>query len=285
MSRAARGSDVTVVIATRDRRAELAATLDRLRGLPEGPRVIVVDNGSRDGTARMVRDRFPDVRVVPLRHNLGACARNIGVRHAETPLVAFSDDDSWWEAGALAAAERCFRAHPRLGLLVGRIRRAPDGNVDHVSRKMAAAPLGRDADLPGPSVMGFRACSAVVRRRAFLDAGGFDDLLFFDGAESLLALDLAAAGWGLAYVEDATAWHAPSRHRAPPRGGREWLRLPRALHGTRRLVTRAGPAAVRGGPAPLTALVGLARRLPHALVGRRRPSSSAHPVGRPHEPE
>ncbi|HEX2314671.1 MAG TPA: glycosyltransferase, partial [Thermomonospora sp.] len=216
-------SRVTVVVATRDRRAELAATLDRLAALPERPPVVVVDNGSRDGTARMVRDRFPGVRVVALRRNLGACARNIGVRHAATPYVAFSDDDSWWEAGALAVAERCFEEHPRLGLLVGRIRLAPDGRLDRVSRKMASAPLGREADLPGPSVLGFPACAAVVRRAAFLDAGGFDDLLFFGGEESLLALDLAAAGWGLAYVADAGVWHAPSGTREPP--PRRW-----ALH-------------------------------------------------------
>jgi hypothetical protein len=43
---------------------------------------------------------------------------------------------------------------------------------------------GAAPDLPGPSVLGFLACSAIVRRSAFLDVGGFDDILFFVGEES-----------------------------------------------------------------------------------------------------
>jgi GT2 family glycosyltransferase len=107
-------------------------------------------------------------------------------------------------------------AHPRLALLVARIRLGADGDIDHVSQKMAGAPLGHEPDLPAPSVLGFPACAAVLRRTAFLDAGGFDDLLFFGGEESLLALDLAQAGWGLAYVDQVTACHAPSKRRPPP---------------------------------------------------------------------
>ena len=65
---------VTVVIATRNRRPELCATLGRLRALPEEPPVIVVDNGSADGTPAAVRDAFPEVEVVARRRNAGASA-------------------------------------------------------------------------------------------------------------------------------------------------------------------------------------------------------------------
>lgn len=81
---------------------------------------------------------------------------------------------------------------------------------------MARAPLGREADLPGPSVLGFLACAAVVRREAFLGVGGFDDVVFFPGEEERVALDLAAAGWGLAYVEEVVAHHLPSSARSTP---------------------------------------------------------------------
>lgn len=87
---------VTAVIATRNRRSELCATLERLSALPERPEIIVVDNGSRDGTAQAVRRSFPRVELITLRRNQGACARNVGVRRAGTPYVALSDDDSWW---------------------------------------------------------------------------------------------------------------------------------------------------------------------------------------------
>jgi GT2 family glycosyltransferase len=266
------------VIATRDRRAELARTLEQLRTLPERPDLVVVDNGSRDGTAEMVRADFPAVELITLGRNKGAPARNIGVRHATTEYVAFNDDDSWWEPGALATAVNRFRAYPRLALLVGQIQLAPDGRLDRVSEKMAGAPLGREPDLPGPAVLSFPACAAVVRRSAFLEAGGFDDLIFFGGEETLLALDLATAGWGLAYVEEARLWHAPSERREsdPQRWALHrrndllvsWMRLSyrRALTGTADLAAQAAA----GNGAAADALLGLLCRLPTALSRRRR---------------
>ncbi len=56
-------------------------------------------------------------------------------------------------------------------------------------------------------MLGFLACSAVLRRRAFCEVGGFSRLLFFVGEERLLCYDLAAAGWERAYLHDVVAHH------------------------------------------------------------------------------
>src|SRR5690242_12729626 len=93
---------VGVVVVTRDRRETLLHTLERLRALPGPPPVVVVDNGSSDGTAEAVRERFGGaVGVVEAGRNLAAAARTVGARVLDTPLVAFADDDSWWAPGAL----------------------------------------------------------------------------------------------------------------------------------------------------------------------------------------
>ncbi len=97
-------SRVAVVIATRNRGPELLGTLARLLALDERPRIVVVDNGSTDGTAELVGAHHPGVQVVGLRRNQGAGARTIGARLVDTPYVAFSDDDSWWAPGALRRA-------------------------------------------------------------------------------------------------------------------------------------------------------------------------------------
>jgi GT2 family glycosyltransferase len=267
---------LTVVIITRNRRAGLLDTIARLEDLPERPVVVVVDNGSEDDTVAAVRAKHPDVRLVPLGRNRGAVARDIGVHLARTPYVAFSDDDSWWEPGALARAADLFDAHPRLGLIAARILVGSGRVPDPVNAAMAASPLPAEPGAPGPSVLGFLACGAIVRRRAFLEAGGFSSLLFFVGEERLLAYDLAAAGWQRCHVPEIVAVHDPSAHRPPARDRRRielrnlvltaWMRRPAATAlGT---TARLAAAAVRDGDAR-SALLAAAVRLPAALVRRR----------------
>ncbi|MGY2080829.1 glycosyltransferase family 2 protein [Modestobacter sp. SYSU DS0657] len=265
---------VTVVIATLDRRTSLLRSLNRLD--VDGQPVIVVDNASTDGTAAAVRKTHPRVDVIELPENAGAVARTDGVRRATTPYVAFADDDSWWEPGALQRAAELLDVHPRVAVLVGRVRMARDGSDDRVSVKHRAAALGFSPGAPGPDVLSFPAFAAVVRRDAYLAVGGFSAFLFFGGEEHLLALDLAAAGWQLAYADDVVAWHDPAGpdRPSPQRWALQtrndvlvdWLRrpLPVALAATARLARRC-----RDEPAARTALAGVLRRLPAALRQRR----------------
>ncbi|WP_066940624.1 glycosyltransferase family 2 protein [Microtetraspora fusca] len=258
---------VTVVVATRDRRADLARSLPRHEA-----HVILVDNGSTDGSPRFVRERFPRVEVVELGRNRGAPARNVGVLRARTPYVAFADDDSWWAPGALDRAAEIMDAHPRLAVLAGRVLIGEDGRLDPICGEMAASRLGAEPDLPGPSVLGFLACGAVVRRDAYLAAGGFDDVVFFFGEEERLAVDLAAAGWGLAYVEDVVAHHHPSPSRDPR--GRQALAVRNALltavlRRPWRVVVTGALAALRDGPAGRRGVRDAVGRLPVALARRR----------------
>ncbi|WCN03986.1 glycosyltransferase family 2 protein [Streptomyces sp. M92] len=265
---------VGVVIATRDRSASLAVTVRNLLALPERPQVLVVDNASTDDTTTMLARDFPQVRVVSLPFNRGALARTHGVRALDTPYVAFSDDDSWWAPGALAAAARHFDAHPRLGLLSARTLVGPGDDADPLNDLLAGSPLGTATDLPGTQVLGFLGCAAVARRTAYLDAGGYHPLLFFGAEETLLAYDLAARGWGVTHCPDVTAHHHPD---PGPRAGRSavvrrnelltaWLRrpLPHALARTRDLAADA-----RHDPHARRALRETLTRLPAALRARR----------------
>lgn len=265
---------VSVVVITRNRREELMANLSRLvtLGLP----VIVVDNGSTDGTPEAVTDAFPSVRVLAVGRNMGAAGRNVGVAAASTPYVAFADDDSWWEEGSLERAAALFEQHPRLGLVAGKVVVGKDGFVDPTCVAMANSPLPHAPDLPGRPVLGFIACGAVVRKEAFAGVGGFDEMLGVGGEEVHLATELAVAGWGLCYVPDVVAVHSPSptrnrqlRRRRVARNDlwQVWLRrrLPTVVIVTGRTVRRGlrDRAVLQGS-------LDAARALP-VILRRRRP--------------
>lgn len=266
---------VTVAVITRDRPLGVLRTVDALTALPERPHVIVVDNSSDDSTLEALRHRPSAVRVLRPGRNTGALGRNLAVRQADTPYVAFSDDDSWWPQGSLRRAADLLDRHPRLGLLAARTLVGPDRAEDPLNAVLAASPLPREADLPDRPVLGFLACACVVRRDAYLGAGGYHPLLFFGGEETLLAYDLTARGWGVTYEPSLTARHHPEP------GGRDgrsfllrrnevltvWLRrpLPVALRATARLTA----AATAGEPGARRALREVVVRLPAALARRR----------------
>ncbi|SFF59093.1 Glycosyltransferase, GT2 family [Actinacidiphila alni] len=265
----------TVAMITRNRRESVLCVLDRLADLPERPPVIVVDNASQDGTAAAARAHRAGARVLAPGRNTGALGRNLAVRHAVTPYVAFSDDDSWWTPGALRAAADLLDAHPRLGLLAARTVVGPERSEDPLNAALAGSPLPPAADLPGRPVLGFLGCACVVRRTAFLDAGGYHGVLFFGAEETLLAYDLAARGWGLSYVPTVIARHDPDSGARPGRSAllrrnallTDWLRRPLrlALRRTVRLAVRAAA----GDPDSVSALHGVLARLPKALRRRR----------------
>jgi len=258
---------VTVVVMTRDRWADLRTSLPR----HEAP-VVLVDNGSSDGTPDLVRRHFPHIEVVELGRNLGSAARNIGVERARTPYVAFADDDSWWAPGTLTEAAKVLDAHPRLALLAAQVLVGEGERIDTICDLMADSPLGTSSDLPGPSVLGFLACAAVVRREPYLAAGGFDDVIFFMGEEERLALDLASAGWGLAYVDRVVAHHHPSRSRdsveRQARAARNRL-LTAVLRRPWPVVVRTVTEDLRSGPAGRKALRQVVPQLPRAVRRRR----------------
>jgi GT2 family glycosyltransferase len=258
---------VTTVVMTRNRWPELRRTLARHRGP-----VIVVDNASDDGTPELVRRHFPDVELVALPRNQGAVARNVGVRLCRTPYVAVSDDDSWWEPGSLERAAGCLDASPRLAVVAARTLVGADARLDPVSREMRHSPLGQPPGLPGPAVLGFLACSAVVRKSAFEEVGGFSSLLHFMGEEELLALDLTARGWTLCYVDSVVARHEPSPSRNPLQRETRAVRnrlLTAVLRRPWPVVRRIFAQELRSGRPGREAVVRALVLLPRALPRRR----------------
>jgi GT2 family glycosyltransferase len=204
---------VGVVVITYRRRAEALAAVERLLALPEQPPVVLVDNGSGDGTAEAARARFPQIEVVALGANLGAVGRNVGVDRLRTPYVAFCDDDTWWEPGALTSAADVLDAFPRLAVVNARIVVEPGGSDDPIVAELRDSPVPGPPWLPGPALGSFLAGASVVRRSAFRAAGGFSARLWLGGEEELLATDLLSAGWEICYLDRLVVHHRASKLR------------------------------------------------------------------------
>ena len=273
------------VIASRNRAAELTATITRLLDTTNCP-IIVVDNNSEDdsvATARRIEARSANrLQIIELDSSRGAVGRNVRVAACRTPFVAFCDDDSCWAPDATAIAEEIFDGHPTVGLLAARTKVWPQRRDDPLADELANSALGRRLYLPGPSVLGFLACSAMVRKPAFVAAGGFSDILHFRGEKQLLALDLATLGWELCYCPELVAVHQPSALR-PTTAAQDarslrnavlttWMRRPirHCVKATGSLISAAlhdGEHA-RGAAQALMKLpqvVGLRRRLPASV--------------------
>jgi N-acetylglucosaminyl-diphospho-decaprenol L-rhamnosyltransferase len=242
-------SRVAIVIATRNRRELLLRTLALHRGLSERPQIVVVDDGSTDGTAAAVSASAPEVTVIRCPRGRGAAVRNLGLRAIDSPYVALCDDDSWWSPGALRHAADLLDEHRQLAVINARILIGADHHDAPICAELDASPLPAVDGQPGRALLSFLAGAVVVRRRAVLEVGGFCERLGFGGEEELLACDLIGAGWQISYLPEIVAFHDPPPTHGRPRRREEglrsrlivtWLRSPapqaavRTLHELRR---------------------------------------------------
>jgi N-acetylglucosaminyl-diphospho-decaprenol L-rhamnosyltransferase len=193
------------------------------------PDVVVVDNGSTDGSVDDVRRAFPVVRVVTPGTNLGyAAGANRGIALTTAPVVAVANADLEVDPGTAAAMLARLRAEPALGA-VGPALRNPDGTQypsarTHVSPVDAFghAALGRawprnrftrhyrqlDADWAQPRDVDWVSGALVFLRRAAVDSvGGWDERYFMYVEDVDLCWRLRRLGWRVAYDPGGSAVH------------------------------------------------------------------------------
>lgn len=269
------GAKSTVAIITHNRRQEVLRTLEHMTTLADAVPVVVVDNGSTDGTAEAITAQYPQVTLLRSRKNLGAVARNLAVDHIGTPYVAFCDDDIRWQPGALSRAARLLDRYPDLTAVTGRCLVEPDLTEDPLTPELRESPIPAPSWLPGPAVLGGLAGTTMFRVAPFRQVGGFSRRLWFGGEEELLSIDLAVRGWWTCWAEDVVVHHSPSRSRDTHDRRRigirntlwtTWLRRPL------RSALRRSVAVLSAAPKDRSTLAALAealRGLPWVLRERR----------------
>jgi len=213
---------VSAVIITRNRKEELGLVLDRLLEEPVAE-ILVVDNGSRDGTAEHVRRFGNQVQLLEPGKNLGVGGRNLAAAEAEGELLLMLDDDCFPLPGSVKTLAEAFRVNPRLGVAGGFVRDIDaDGNVVlHTELGtfdwwLRAGRKG-DAPLEGFAAFSFPEGACMIRREAFLKTGGFFEPYFLSSSEIDLSARMQASGWQVRYFPQAAFDHmkAESERKSP----------------------------------------------------------------------
>ncbi len=203
---------VSAVIITRNRKDALSLVLDRLLEQPVGE-ILVVDNGSSDDTAEHVRGYGDPVRLLEPGENLGLGGRNLAAGEAAGELLLMLDDDCFPLPGSVEALADAFAANPRLGVAGGFVRDVdPDGNVVRQTELGTFdwwLRAGREGEAPpeGWLAFSFPEGACMIRRQAYLEAGGFFAPYFLASSEVDLGARLQGDGWEVRYFPQAAFDH------------------------------------------------------------------------------
>jgi GT2 family glycosyltransferase len=216
--------EVSVVVINWNGRDYLRACLESLaRQESVDFEIIVVDNGSKDGSQEMVRTDFisrPEfrVRLIANEVNKGFCgANNQGFALARGRFIAILNNDTEVVPGFLAALRRAFDAAPDIGMAAAKVvvyedpRRIdkvghliyPDGqNRGRGTGEMDRGQYDKVEECLWPD-----GCAAMYRATMLEQIGGFDEDLFIFGDDSELGLRGRIAGWRCIYMPDAVVRH------------------------------------------------------------------------------
>ncbi|OFW15064.1 MAG: hypothetical protein A3F70_14335 [Acidobacteria bacterium RIFCSPLOWO2_12_FULL_67_14] len=210
--------DISVVVVTWNGRSFVEPCLEALasqRGVAF--ETILVDNASSDGTAELVRQKFPDVRLIVLPENLGfAGGNNAGVRAAAGEFVAFLNNDAVPDPDWLRALRSGIDVGSRFLLATSQIVYMHDPAVidsagDGVFRWGGAFKRhhGAPASAAGGSREVFSACGAacLIARSVFQELGGFDEDFFASHEDADLSYRARLRGYRCRYVAEARVRH------------------------------------------------------------------------------
>jgi GT2 family glycosyltransferase len=211
--------------------------------------VSVIENASRDGSTELVAEAYPWVDLVELEQNIGfATAVNLGAKRGTAPYLLALNPDTELQPGTLERLVAILEDEPEVAIVGPRLVRE-DGSFDHASRRAfptIAGSLGhfsraarflRTGALtqyyaPGV-VRGYvdsvNGAFMLMRRSAFVDAGGFDENYWLYMEDLDLSYRLASSGWKTWYEPSVTVLHTKGGSAGPVRSARLELAFHRGM--------------------------------------------------------
>ncbi|MDT3697256.1 MAG: glycosyltransferase family 2 protein [Ignavibacterium sp.] len=185
---------VTVNILSFNRKDELRNTLTKVYEQDyKNIEVIVVDNSSSDGSAEMVKNEFPSVRLIQMEKNVGIAGWNEGFKVAKGEYVLVLDDDSYPDRNALLQVVNILLEKNKVGIVAL--------NIFDKSRNIYET---KDFSPPFKDFIG---CGVLIRKSCIDEIGGFDNRFFIYAHETDFSIRLLNAGYLIDYCDEAIAYH------------------------------------------------------------------------------
>ncbi|MEU3997339.1 MULTISPECIES: polysaccharide deacetylase family protein [Streptomyces] len=247
------GEPVTVLVPAYNEAKCIENTVRSLMASDHPIEVLVIDDGSTDGTARIVEAMgLPNVRVIRQLNAGKPAALNRGLANARYDIVVMMDGDTVFETSTVRELVQPF-GDPRVGAVAGN---AKVGNKDsligawqHIEYVMGFNLDRRMYDILGcmPTIPG---AVGAFRRSALEPFGGMSDDTLAEDTDVTMALH--RAGWRVVYAENARAWTE-----APETVQQLWSQRYRWSYGTMQAIWKHRRAVIEKGPSGRFGRVGL----------------------------
>ena len=213
---------VAVVIPSWNSLGLLPRCLDSIRAQGVEIELLVVDNGSSDGSVALLEERGVDHLALP--SNAGfAAALNLGVARVSSPTVLALNADTVLEPGCVGSLQRALLADPGLAGVQPRILQLEGEGTSVATARIYSAGQALTADgrarevgagkaqserlLRPREIFGVCGAACLLRRELFDQLGGYDESYFAFYEDVDLNVRARIAGWRFAYVPDAVVWH------------------------------------------------------------------------------
>jgi GT2 family glycosyltransferase len=216
---------VSAIVVTYNALPWIEPCLESVRGCE----LIVVDNGSSDGTPALVRERFPEARLIEQENRGLGAGWNAGIEAASGRWLFFLNADAWVVGDAIAKLVQVLESNPKAAVAGPRFRR-PNGKLQRSVRgfptlwrlateyfflrklaprtKLFNAFYGggfrHDRELEAEFLMG---AALLVRKEAIADIGGLDERFFLFSEEVDWCYRFRQAGWKIIFTPAAEVAH------------------------------------------------------------------------------
>jgi GT2 family glycosyltransferase len=168
--------------------------------------IIVVDNGSADGTPEMINEKYPQVKLVALGKNIGVAAYNKGFQQSQGKYIVVLDDDSFPEINAIPRMVEEFKQNEKIGVVAFDVRNYYDYKktnlsyeINHLKDKCEKNNIRYQ--------MAFNGAGVGIRKKCIDELGGYPEEFFLYWNEQDLSIRILNAGYQIRWFPDIISLH------------------------------------------------------------------------------